>query len=353
MNENELFEPKFTVKPQPVKTILPVEKPNLINMEAALKKKIIGQDTAISAICRAIRRNAAGLRDPTRPVGCFLFLGMSGVGKTELCKAIAEYLYGSAQKLIKLDMSEYMARWDASRLTGAAPGYTGYEEGGQLTNLVKQTPSAVLCIDELEKAHPDVLNVFLQIMNDATLTSSQGEVVSFKDVLIIMTSNIGSEAYNKRSSIGFTGDANVESDITSDINIALKKALKPEFINRIDECVIFNRLYEKDIQKICKILLNKVKLQAAKIGIKLDFDASVISELSRIGYDTEYGARPLKRVIDVKINDMLADMIISDKLKSGLSATISFDGNEFSVKNIKAIKITKKYAERHGNSNYD
>ena len=345
LNEKELFAPKFTACLQPSKTIPPVGKPNLIDMESALRKKIIGQDAAISAVCRAIRRNAVGLRDPTRPVGCFLFVGATGTGKTELCKALAEYLYGDTSKLIKIDLSEYMSRWDASRLTGAAPGYTGYEEGGQLTNLVLQNPDAVLCLDELEKAHPDVLNIFLQVMNDAVLTSAQGEAVSFREILIIMTSNIGSEAYTKCSTIGFTGDSSEKLEVKSDVNKAIKKALKPEFLNRIDEVVMFNQLTEKDIIKICKIMLEKVKKQAAKLGIKLDFDSKAVVELSRLGFDTEYGARPLKRVIDTKINDMLADMILTEELKSGESVTVTFDGNKFETVNKKAIKTHRKVSK--------
>ncbi|MDR0196873.1 MAG: AAA family ATPase, partial [Oscillospiraceae bacterium] len=223
---------------EPKESANSAEKSKLLNMESRLKKRIVGQDAAISSICRAIRRSRAGFKDPARPVGSFIFLGTSGIGKTELCKALAAVLYGSEKKLLKFDMSECMHAHDSSRLTGSAPGYVGYENGGQLTNAVKQNPSAVLCLDEIEKANPDVLNLFLQIMEDGVLTSGQGEKISFADILIIMTSNIGAEEIVRESKpIGFSDGYDEEADVKYKITDVMKNTFKPEFLNRIDEII--------------------------------------------------------------------------------------------------------------------
>jgi ATP-dependent Clp protease ATP-binding subunit ClpC len=241
-------------------------------------------------------------------------------------------------------MSEYMTKWDASRLTGAAPGYTGYENGGQLTNLVKENPSAVLCIDEIEKADSDIFNVFLQIMEDGVLTSNQGEIISFKDILIIMTSNIGITEINQNT-IGFSGHNNPKKDIKMKITSELKKTFKPEFLNRIDDIIIFRDLSEQDILQICKILLKKVKTKANKLGIKINFDKSAIAKICEIGYNKEYGARPLKRAISKHIEDMLADKILSGEIKSGDEISIIFSRNNFNLQHKNAVISTYKYGE--------
>ena len=310
------------------KVVATIERNKLLNLETLLKEKIIGQDAAIESVCRAIRRSRAGLKDDAKPVGVFLFMGNTGIGKTELCKALAEVLYGDKKRLLRLDMSEYSSRWDIVRMTGAAPGYLGHENGGQLTNMVKENPQSVLCIDEIEKVHPDVYNIFLQIFDDGILTSSQGETVSFKDILIIMTSNIGSdELANGDKPIGFAKYNKVDSK--SKLDSALKQTFKPEFLGRIDEVITFNKLNVNHIFQICGIMLNELKQRAAKVGITVEFDKSVAVELVRLGYSEKYGVRPLKRVISAKIEDLLADKIISGELKSGEEIRITFNENGF------------------------
>jgi len=311
------------------------EENTLLTLESRLKKRIIGQDTAISAVCRAIKRNKVGLKDPFRPVGCFIFAGTSGCGKTELCKVLAEELFGSDKKLIKLDMSEYMTQWDASKLIGAAPGYIGYENGGQLTNKIKQNPESVLCLDEIEKAAPNIYNFFLQIMENGVLTSSQGETVSFKDTIIIFTTNVGSG--ETATSIGFAG-YDEEKAKKADVTAALKKTFKPEFLNRIDEIVVFNRLEEKHILQICNNLLKKVKLRANRINLKISFDKSAVAELARIGYDKEYGARSLRRAISANIEDMLAEKVLTGEINKGDRIRVVYNENGFSAEKPKKQK---------------
>jgi len=325
------------------------EKDKLLSLEDKIKRRIIGQDAAITAICRAIKRNKIGFKDPLRPVGSFIFLGTSGVGKTELCRALAEVLYGDAKKLIKIDMSEYMERWEATRLIGAAPGYTGHDNGGQLTNIVKNNPEAVLCLDEIEKAHPDIFNIFLQIMEDGVLTSSKGEAVSFKDILIIMTSNIGSgEITHGAKPIGFSGDYSEETDIKVKITAVLKKTFKPEFLNRLDEIITFNRLTEKDILQVCKIMLKKVKSKARKIGIKVDFDRTAVVEIARLGFSKEYGARPLRRVVSAKIEDMLADKVLAGELNAGDDIHIVFNKKSFAIAKRRAVQVKEMTSKMTG-----
>jgi ATP-dependent Clp protease ATP-binding subunit ClpA len=245
-------------------------------------------------------------------------------------------------------MSEYAERWDVSKLLGASPGYVGYEAGGQLTNMVKKSPQSVLCLDEIEKAHPEMCNIFLQVFDDGVLTSSQGETVFFKDMLIIMTSNIGAwEMTVTNRPIGFMDGFDEEVSVKSGINAALKRHFRPEFLNRVDEVVTFNRLSEKHIHQICKILLAKVKAKAKIMRVKLDFDKSAVAELSRLGYSPEYGARPLRRVISSKIEDKLSDMIISDRLKPGDAVHVVFDSTEgdFIIQN--KTRQAAKAAERN------
>jgi ATP-dependent Clp protease ATP-binding subunit ClpC len=322
-----------------------VDRQRLLNLESELKEKIIGQDAAISAICRAIRRGEAGFRDPMRPVGSFVFLGPSGVGKTELCRVLAEILYGNKNRLIKLDMSEYMAKHEASKLTGAAPGYTGYETGGRLTNLIKQHPHSVLCIDEMEKAHPDIFDLFLQILEDGVLTSSQGEVISFANVLIIMTSNLGAKEFN--SKIGFAADNNAErvKEAEKHMVSTLKTTFRPEFLGRIDDVIIFNKLSEREVLTVCKNMLKTVIFRAKILGIKLDFDKTSIAELVKLGYNEEYGVRPLRRVISGKIEDVLADRVLSGELNPGDDIQVKFGKKGFVIaKKRIAYTMTKSAA---------
>ena len=310
----------------------PAKREHFLNLEKRLQEKIIGQDAAISTVCRAVKRNAVGLKDPKKPVGSFIFLGTSGCGKTQLCRALAQVLYGSENFLIKLDMSEFSLDADSKKLTGAPNGYIGYENGSMLVNTVKMKPYSVLCLDEIEKAHPDIFNVFLQIMEDGVLTSALGETVSFKDVLIIFTSNLGSFEISQTSkSIGFSRDCEKENNINIDVKIALKKTFKTEFLNRIDEVITFNQLSENDILKICKIELDKVIERAKNLNIEVDFDESAIQEIAKLGFDKEYGARPLKRVISAKIEDLLADKVLLGELNYGDKIRISYNNGGFIV----------------------
>jgi len=323
------------VKPQPNTVLSCDEKEKLLYLEQRIKQKIVGQDAAISAVCRAVKRNKVGLKDPVRPVGCFIFVGTSGCGKSELCKALAEELYGP-DKLIKIDMSELSERWDMTKLIGAAPGYIGYENGGQLTNKIKQNPESVLCLDEIEKADPGIYNLFLQIMEDGVLTSSQGETVSFKDVIIIFTTNTGTDEITNQ--IGFAGDYDEEKAKKAGVTAALKKTFKPEFLNRIDEVIVFNRLREKHVLEICSLLLKKIKQRANQIDLKISFDKSAIAELARIGYNKEYGARPLRRAISANVEDMLAEKILTGEIKSGDNIRIIYNENGFSAEKLNKQK---------------
>jgi ATP-dependent Clp protease ATP-binding subunit ClpC len=323
-----------------------VDRKRLLNLESELKEKIIGQDKAISAICRAIRRGEAGFRDPARPVGSFVFLGPSGVGKTELCRVLAEILYGNKNRLIKLAMSEYMAKHEASKLTGAAPGYTGYETGGRLTNLIKQHPHSVLCIDEMEKAHPDIFDLFLQILEDGVLTSSQSEVISFADVLIIMTSNLGAKEFN--SKIGFAASENSErvKEVVKHMVSTLKTTFRPEFLGRIDDVIIFNKLSEREVLTVCKNMLKAVAFRAQILEIKLGFSKTSIAELVKLGYNEEYGVRQLRHVIARKIEDVLADRVLFGELNPGDDIQVKFGKKGFVIaKRRVAYTMTKSAAE--------
>ncbi|MDR2560080.1 MAG: AAA family ATPase [Oscillospiraceae bacterium] len=337
LNDEAFFNPDFIV---PGNTLSAKEKEHLLNMEDRLKERIIGQDEAISAVCKAIRRNKAGFKDPNRPIGCFLFAGTTGTGKTEMCRALAEILFGDERKLLKLDMSEYSTRWDTSRLTGAAPGFLGYENGGILTNLVKENPKAVLCFDEIEKSADEVRSMLLQILEDGILTSSQGEVVHFNDMLIILTSNVGArEISSGEKMMGFSKTNNVEEYTRDKIEKALKLEFRPEFLNRIDEIIMFNKLIEKDVNQICKIMLKKIKSKAQRIGIKIDFDKTAITELVKLGYSENYGARELRRTISRQVEDLLADKIILGELSAGDNIHLLFDSkNGFAAVKKKAVK---------------
>jgi len=345
-NEEDFIFPVFPpeANPQPSTALSDYEKEKLLYLEQRIKQKIIGQDAAISAVCRAVKRSKIGLKDPVRPVGCFIFAGTSGCGKSELCKALAEELYGSDKNLVLLNMTEYMEKHNVSKLLGAAPGYIGYENGGQLTNLIAKNPESVLCLDEIEKADPEIFNTFLQIMEYGILTSSQGETVSFKDVIVIYTSNIGSdEITHCNKPIGFSDNYDEVADTKDKIKTALKKTFKPEFLNRIDDVIVFNRLSEKHVLEICGILLRKLKQRANRIDLKIDFDKSAVAELARLGYDKEYGARPLRRVIETEIEDLLADKILSGEIKAGNNIQVIFDKGKFAiVKKAKAKSLLAK-----------
>ncbi|MFA9379401.1 MAG: AAA family ATPase, partial [Lachnotalea sp.] len=281
----------------PVKRIAQAEGSRLIKMATELQGKVIGQEDAISKIVKAIQRNRAGLKDPNKPIGTFIFLGPTGVGKTQLAKVLSNYLFDSNDSLIRIDMSEYMEKFAVSRLVGAPPGYVGYEEGGQLTEKVRRKPYSVVLLDEIEKAHPDVFNILLQVLDDGQLTDSLGRKVDFKNSIIIMTSNIGSrELKDFGKGIGFQSGGSDSNDYTNNIiHKALKKAFAPEFLNRIDDLVMFNSLTQKDIHKIIDIELDGLYKRVNELGYHIKMSTAAKDFIAEKGYDVQFGARPLKR----------------------------------------------------------
>src|SRR5881296_2730593 len=277
-------------------------------MEEALHGRIIGQNDAVAAVARAIRRSRAGLKDAKRPVGSFVFLGPTGVGKTELARALAEYLFGDENALIRVDMSEYMEKFSVSRLLGAPPGYVGYEEGGFLTEKVRRRPYSVVLFDEIEKAHPDVFNMLLQVLDDGRLTDSLGHVVDFKNAILIMTSNLGTSLIGKRVSPGFLQESNEASyeKMKERVLEELKRAFRPEFLNRVDETVVFHGLSEDHIKQIIRLMINRINKQLAEKGIARVLTTAAEVTLVEKGYDPTYGARQLRRTIQKYIEDPLA-----------------------------------------------
>ena len=317
----------------PVSQLTETESERLLKLEEVLHERIVGQSTAVSAVARAIRRGRVGLKDPDRPIGSFIFLGPTGVGKTELCKALAEAMFGSENAMIRLDMSEYMEKHTVSRLIGSPPGYVGFEEGGQLTEKIRRSPYSVVLFDEIEKAHPDVFNILLQILDDGRLTDSKGRTVNFKNTCIIMTSNLGARHLTEKAkALGFgttveTGEEAAREKILDE----LKKAFRPEFLNRVDDIIIFNRLTADEIREIAGKMLASLSARLSSLGIDLRFDDSAVKEIASSGYDDTYGARPLRRAIQTKIEDMLSERILDSTLKKGDSAVCTFKDGEFTV----------------------
>jgi ATP-dependent Clp protease ATP-binding subunit ClpC len=314
------------------------ETSRLLQMEEALHKRIVGQDEAIDIISRAVRRARAGLKDPRHPIGNFIFLGPTGVGKTELVKALAEFMFGSEDALIRLDMSEYQERHTVSRLVGAPPGYIGYDEGGQLTEAVRRKSYSCILLDEIEKAHPDVFNILLQIFDDGHLTDARGRRVDFRNSIIVMTSNIGAELIRKGSTIGFVSRSDEtktqqQSHETMKEKLLgeLKKAFRPEFLNRIDSVVVFHALNREHIRKIVDLMLSMVGQQLDEKGIKLEVTDAVKDFLGEKGYDEVFGARPLRRVIQEKVEDKLSDSLLRGQIRSGDTAVVDLEGEEIVV----------------------
>jgi ATP-dependent Clp protease ATP-binding subunit ClpC len=298
-------------------------------MEDDLRKDIIGQEDAIIAISRAVRRARAGLKDPRRPIGSFMFLGPTGVGKTELTKTLAKFMFGSEDAAIQLDMSEFMERHTASRLVGAPPGYIGYEEAGQLTEALRRRPYSIVVFDEVEKAHPEVHNMLLQIMEEGHLSDAKGRKVDFRNAIIVMTSNIGADMIKRQSSLGFTlkrDEATEEKlsydDMRKKLNDSLKRAFRPEFINRLDAVIIFRSLNKEDIQKIVRLELDKVAERLKEHNLTLTATSDALSALADLGYDAEFGARPLRRVIQQKVEDPLSDKLLSGEFHDGNSIQV-------------------------------
>ena len=305
----------------PVQKITQDENEKLKNLEKELHKRVVGQDQAIEAVSKSIRRGRVGVKDPNRPIGSFLFLGPTGVGKTETCKALAEVLFGTEDAIIRVDMSEYMESHSTSKLIGSPPGYVGYEEGGYLTKKVKQKPYSIILFDEIEKAHPDVMNMLLQILEDGRLTDSTGRVVNFKNTVIIMTSNVGAKLITESKKLGFSSinpdedKAKIDYENTKkEIMQELKKEFKPEFINRIDEIIVFHKLEDEDLQKIVDLMLENLIKRLEKQGYVIDIDDSVKKYIIKQGTDKNYGARPLRHAIQTIVEDNVTDAILDGKL---------------------------------------
>lgn len=303
----------------PVEKMTQKDSQKYLNLEKELHKRVIGQDEAVSAISRAIRRNQSGIRTGKRPIGSFMFLGPTGVGKTELAKALAELLFDDESALIRFDMSEYMEKFAASRLNGAPPGYVGYDEGGELTEKVRNKPYSVLLFDEVEKAHPDIFNLLLQVLDDGVLTDSRGRKVDFSNTIIIMTSNLGATALRDDKTVGFGTKALAHDYEAMQKRIfeELKKAYRPEFLNRIDEKVVFHSLSEANMQDIVKVMVKPLVASLAEKGISLKFQASALKRLAEMGYDVEMGARPLRRRLQTEVEDHLAELLLSGHLQAG------------------------------------
>ncbi len=313
----------------PVQKITQDENEKLRNLEQALHKRVVGQNEAIEAVARAIRRGRVGLKDPNRPIGSFLFLGPTGVGKTETAKALATELFGNENCMIRLDMSEFMEAHSVAKLIGAPPGYVGFDEGGQLTEKVRRKPYSVILFDEIEKAHPDVMNILLQILEDGRLTDSSGRTVDFKNTVIILTSNIGASTINKKKTLGFAEKEREEQqreyeDIKKEVMAEVKRDLKPEFINRIDEIIVFHKLNDDEIKEIIELLLVQVEKRLSDNGYNVNINRNIVDEIKKQGYDKNYGARPLRRSIQTLVEDKIAEEILAGTLDTGRKEVYEF-----------------------------
>jgi len=325
----------------PVSRMLEGDAEKLVHMEERLHERIINQEEAVSAISEAIRRGRAGLKDPKRPIGSFIFLGPTGVGKTELAKALTQFLFDDEDAMIRIDMSEFMEKHTVSRLIGAPPGYVGYEEAGQLTEAVRRRPFRVILFDEVEKAHPDVLKILLQILEDGRLTDGHGRTVDFKNTVVIMTSNLGTEMF-KRQAIGFSRQEEDEQrKLKSDIEKELKQAFRPEFLNRIDNTIIFQPLTEEHLKKIVDLLISEVQTRLDDRNIKLDLDDEARAWLLKEGYEPAYGARPLRRAIQRYVENPLSSRILQGEIKDGETVVVGFSGDVLSFSTKKKVKAAK------------
>ncbi|MBR6533058.1 MAG: ATP-dependent Clp protease ATP-binding subunit [Clostridia bacterium] len=317
----------------PVVQLTREESERLLNLEQELHQRIVGQNEAVTAVAKAIRRGRVGLKDPKRPIGSFIFLGPTGVGKTELCKALAVSMFGDENMMIRLDMSEYMEKHTVSRLVGSPPGYVGFEEGGQLTEKVRRNPYSVVLFDEIEKAHPDVFNMLLQILEDGILTDSQGRKVDFKNTVIIMTSNVGARLItDKKVSFGFTESDDSNRDVKELVLGELKNTFRPEFLNRVDDIIVFSKLTKSEIEEIAEKMLENLSSRVKNLNIVLSFEPSVKSALAEKGFDAVYGARPLRREIQNKIEDAFSEKILAGDIKNDDRVVCSFDGEKYDFK---------------------
>ena len=323
----------------PVVQLTKEESERLLNLEKELHERVVGQNEAVSSVAKAIRRGRVGLKDPKRPIGSFIFLGPTGVGKTELCKALAAAMFGDENAMLRIDMSEYMEKHTVSRLVGSPPGYVGFDEGGQLTEKVRRKPYSVILFDEIEKAHPDVFNILLQILDDGRLTDSQGRTVDFKNTVIIMTSNIGAKLLTENhSSLGFTDEnsENKETENTKELVLGeLKKAFRPEFINRIDDIIVFDRLSKDEIKEIAVKMLAGLKKRLSDMEIEIEFTDEAVSAIADKGFDEVYGARPLRRAITSDIEDPLSEKMLDGTIKANSKVKCDFADGEFTFTEVK------------------
>ena len=322
----------------PVTRMTEDEATRLMHMEEILHKRVVGQDEAIKAVARAVRRARAGLKDPNRPIGSFIFLGPTGVGKTELCKALGEALFGDEDSLIRIDMSEYMEKYSVSRMIGSPPGYVGYEEGGQLTEKVRRKPYCVLLLDEVEKAHPDVFNILLQILEDGRLTDGQGRIVDFKNCVVVMTSNAGAHTIGRQRAVGFGSafdDERSYEAMKESIMGEVKKIFRPEFINRVDEIIVFHSLEQEHIDKIAMLMMDNVARRLKERGIDLEITPEAARTVARAGYDLQYGARPLRRAIQRLVEDALSEEILTGEIQTGEKVRVLPDGDKLEFVNVK------------------
>ena len=324
----------------PVTRLTEDESMRMLRLEETLHKRVVGQDEAVTAVAKAIRRSRVGLKDPKRPIGSFLFLGPTGVGKTELCKTLAETMFGDENAMIRLDMSEYMEKHTVSRLVGSPPGYVGHEEGGQLTEKVRRKPYSVVLFDEIEKAHEDVWNILLQLLDDGRITDSQGRTVDFKNTVIVMTSNIGARSLTAMGSkLGFSAEER-DSDPDAEkkfetareqVMAELRQTFRPEFLNRIDDIIVFRPLTEEDIREVARRMLKTVSARMETMGIHLDASDEAVAELAKEGFDPKYGARPLRRAIQSKVEDAVAEKMLDGTLKAGDTAKLTVENNRLCV----------------------
>ncbi len=313
------------------------ESARLLRMEEELKKHIVGQDEAIEAISKAVRRARAGLKDPSRPIGSFIFLGPTGVGKTELTKVLARFLFGSEEALVQLDMSEFMERHNVARLVGSPPGYVGYEDAGQLTEAVRRRPYSIVVFDEIEKAHPEAFNILLQIMEEGHLSDAKGQKVNFRNALIIMTSNVGASTIKHGPNLGFDfqvpDSAEAEHrEMRKSLMDELKRAFRPEFINRVDNIVVFRQLQQQDIRAIVDIIIEEVNLRLVEHELHISATVEAKDWLAEHGYDAEFGARPLRRLIQVEVEDLLSDAVLSGRFEAGDSILVDVEDDEVVLK---------------------
>jgi ATP-dependent Clp protease ATP-binding subunit ClpC len=324
----------------PVSKLAQTETDKLLNLENILHDRLIGQEEAVVAVAKAVRRARAGLKDPKRPIGSFIFLGPTGVGKTELARALAESMFGDEDAMIRVDMSEYMEKHSTSRLVGSPPGYVGYEEGGQLTEKVRRKPYSVILLDEVEKAHPDVFNILLQVLEDGRLTDSKGRTVDFRNTIVIMTSNVGADALKRGKHLGFNvQDENAQyKDMKGRVMEELKRSFRPEFLNRIDEIIVFHPLEKKHIKEIVTLMVNQLKKRLIEQEIDLELTDTAIEQIADKGFDPEYGARPLRRAIQKHVEDRLSEELLKGTIEKGQKVVLDAEGESFVIRSAEKVK---------------